>query len=143
MESNESQEPDPASDVKNNDAVAEPLPGSEAAFKTDLQTEPEEPFILTTSGYSPDSADERARKIGLAWSAGIVFFGSVAFTLFLGWGADLLLGSSPWGLVGGIVLGSVIGFVQFFRISSQIFNNSGPKSGPRSLFDERDDDPKE
>jgi F0F1-type ATP synthase assembly protein I len=41
--------------------------------------------------------------------------------LILGWGADLLLGSAPWGVVVGIVLGSVIGFVQLFRISSQIF----------------------
>ena len=36
--------------------------------------------------------------------------------LILGWGADLLLGSAPWGIVGGIVLGSLIGFIQFFRI---------------------------
>ena len=59
--------------------------------------------------------------------------------LFLGWGADLLLGSSPWGLVGGIVLGAVIGFVQFFRITSQIFTTK--KDGPavRPLMS-RDDD---
>jgi F0F1-type ATP synthase assembly protein I len=34
-----------------------------------------------------------------------------------------VLGSSPWGIVAGIVLGSLIGFVQFFRITSQIFKN--------------------
>ena len=57
----------------------------------------------------------------MAWSAGIAFFAAVVFMLILGWGADLLLGTSPWGIVGGIVLGSIIGFVQFFRITSQIF----------------------
>ena len=41
--------------------------------------------------------------------------------LVLGWGADLLFGSSPWGMVCGIVIGSLIGFIQFFRLSSQIF----------------------
>lgn len=79
----------------------------------------EEPFILSSA--PPESFAETTRRSGLAWSAGIVFFASVAFMLVLGWGADLLLGTSPWGLVGGIVLGSLIGFVQFFRLTSQIF----------------------
>ncbi len=69
----------------------------------------------------PESASETARRSGLAFSAGIAFFGSVVFMLVIGWFADLLFGSSPWGLVGGIVLGSLIGFVQLFRLSSQIF----------------------
>ena len=69
----------------------------------------------------PESITETIRRSGLAWSAGIAFFAAVVFMLILGWGADLLLGTSPWGIVGGIVLGSVIGFVQFFRITSQIF----------------------
>jgi F0F1-type ATP synthase assembly protein I len=64
---------------------------------------------------------ETLRQSGLAWSAGIAFFGAVVFMLILGWGADVLLGSSPWGIVGGIIIGSVIGFIQFFRITSQIF----------------------
>src|SRR4030095_12325179 len=57
----------------------------------------------------PSSSEETARRSGLAFSAGIVFFSSVVFMLFLGWIADWLIGSSPWGLVGGIILGSVIG----------------------------------
>ena len=114
--------------------------GDKTASKHTPTSEQEGPFILQSMNYSPDSVDETARKTGLAWSAGIVFFSAIAFMLFLGWIADLLLGSSPWGLVGGIVLGSVIGFIQFFRISSQIFDNSAPKSGPQSLFDESDDD---
>lgn len=81
----------------------------------------EEPVIL--ADYSPPSQGETIRRTGLAWSAGISFFGAIVFMLFLGWIADLLLGSSPWGLVGGIVLGSIIGFLQFFRITSQIFKN--------------------
>lgn len=70
--------------------------------------------------FKPPSKAEVIRRSGLAWSAGVVFFGSVVFMLILGWFADLLFGSSPIGLVGGIVIGSIIGFVQLFRISSQI-----------------------
>jgi F0F1-type ATP synthase assembly protein I len=42
------------------------------------------------------SPEETARRSGLAFSAGIVFFSSVVFMLFLGWIADWLMGSSPW-----------------------------------------------
>ena len=79
----------------------------------------ERPFAI--SAAEPLSPDETARRNGLAFSAGIAFFASVVFMLILGWGADLLLGSSPWGIVGGIIIGSLIGFVQLFRLSSQIF----------------------
>ncbi len=85
-----------------------------------------EPFLMQTP--SPSTNDETIRRSGLAWSAGIVFFSSIVFMMFLGWIADLLLGSSPWGIVAGVVLGSVMGFIQFFRITSQIF--SSKKSGP-------------
>ena len=80
---------------------------------------PEEPFVLTN--YTSQSQKETIRQSGLAWSAGIAFFGAIVFMLFLGWLADLLLGISPWGIIGGIILGSIIGFLQLFRLTSQIF----------------------
>jgi len=98
----------------------------------------DEPLVVM-SNHTPESPDETVRQSGLAWSAGIVFFGSVAFMLFLGWLADLVLGSSPWGIVGGIVLGSVIGFIQFFRLSSQIYSSNKPRNDIHTLMS-RDDD---
>lgn len=89
--------------------------------------------------YIPESTEENVRRSGLAWSAGIAFFGSVAFMLFLGWIVDLLLGTAPWGMVGGIVLGSVIGFIQFFRISSQIYGSNNKPSDFRPLLTRSDD----
>ena len=94
----------------------------------------EPPFVPVS--YTPEPAAETVRQSGLAWSMGIVFFGSVAFMLFLGWLADLLLGSSPWGIVVGVVLGSIIGFIQFFRISAQIF--SPKKTETPSLLSDDD-----
>jgi len=76
---------------------------------------------LFQSEAKPQSAAETIRQSGLAWSAGIVLFSSVIFMMIFGWFADLLLGSSPWGILGGIILGGIIGFIQFFRITSQIF----------------------
>lgn len=90
--------------------------------------------------YAPPTTAESVRRSGLAYSAGITFFGSVVFMLFLGWGADLLFGSSPWGLVGGIVLGAIIGFIQFFRITSQIFTTKKDVPSVRPLMSRDDDD---
>jgi len=67
-----------------------------------------------------ETPDETARKTGLAFSAGITLFGSVVVLMGLGYLVDRLFGSSPNGLVGGIILGAVIGFYQFFRLTSQI-----------------------
>ena len=88
-------------------------------FDDEPREEAEEKFVISES--EPESMAETVRRSGLAYSAGIAFAAAVIFMLILGWGADLLLGSSPWGVVGGIILGSVIGFIQLFRISSQIF----------------------
>jgi F0F1-type ATP synthase assembly protein I len=97
---------------------------------------PDEPSAISNS--QPESMAETVRRSGLAYSAGIAFFASVVFMLVIGWGADLLLGSAPWGIVFGIVLGSVIGFVQFFRITSRIFKPETDNSAPKSLFDRND-----
>ncbi|HLA94974.1 MAG TPA: AtpZ/AtpI family protein [Pyrinomonadaceae bacterium] len=78
-----------------------------------------EPFVLSQA--EPESTAETVRRSGMAYSAGIALFASVVFMLVIGWGADLLFGSSPWGIVIGIIIGAAIGFIQFFRITSQIF----------------------
>lgn len=92
--------------------------------------------------FDPPSENETYRRSGLAWSVGVVFFASVVFMLGVGWIADFVLGTAPWGLVIGIVLGSVIGFVQFFRISSQIFGSGNQESEIHSLMSPPEEDDK-
>lgn len=69
----------------------------------------------------PTSLAEAVRMSGLAYSAALTLFASVVFMLLLGWFVDLIAGSAPFGVIGGIILGSIIGFVQFFRIAGRIF----------------------
>ena len=118
--------------IKNllNDDEPDPTPESKPAITRNSSTvlslfdsadEAESESDAIYPQTEPETMAETVRRSGLAWSAGIAFFGAVVFMLILGWGADVLLGTSPWGIVGGIVLGSIIGFVQFFRITSQIF----------------------
>ena len=85
------------------------------------RTTPENAQTISQSVVEPQSFAETARQSGLAYAAAITLFASVVFMLIIGWFADLLFGTAPWGKVGGIVLGSLIGFVQLFRITSQIF----------------------
>jgi F0F1-type ATP synthase assembly protein I len=118
---------EPLDDTVTEDSVNLPAPETEAADPSntrqfaDEKTNDDAAPTIFQSAYKPPTTDETVRQSGLAWSAGIVFFGSIVFMLIFGWFADQLLGSAPWGLVGGIVLGAVIGFIQFFRITSQIF----------------------
>lgn len=108
-------------------------------FDEEKEQEKDEQAVVVVP-FSPETTEENVRRSGLAWSAGIAFFGAVAFCLFLGWLADLLFGSSPWGIVGGIVLGSIIGFIQFFRLSSQIYSTKKPSSEIRPLMSRDEDD---
>lgn len=69
-----------------------------------------------------ETEGEIIRKSGLAYAAALTLFASVVVLLGVGYVVDLWLKSSPWGLVAGIVLGSVVGLYQFVRITNQINN---------------------
>jgi ATP synthase protein I len=61
------------------------------------------------------------RKSGFAYAAGFALFASVAAFCGLGLLLDRWLGTDPWLLVGGIVLGSAAGLFQFVRLSSKTY----------------------
>ena len=63
---------------------------------------------------------EANRKSGLAYAAGFNLFASVVALAGLGWLLDRWLATAPWLLVTGIVLGAVVGFYQFIRITSKL-----------------------
>ena len=69
---------------------------------------------------SRPSADDN-RKTGFAYAASLTLFASVAAFTGLGYLLDKWLGSPPWALVGGIVVGSAVGLYQFVRLSSKTY----------------------
>lgn len=69
---------------------------------------------------SKPTADEN-RKTGFAYAAGLTLFASVAAFCGIGWMLDKWLGTQPWCLVGGIVLGSAAGLFEFVRLSSKTY----------------------
>jgi F0F1-type ATP synthase assembly protein I len=110
----------PVRETVNEPVIEPPVERTEADKQTETAYENTHGTIFQ-SEYTPPTTGETIRQSGLAWSAGVVLFASVVFMMIFGWFADLLLGSSPWGLVGGVILGGIIGFIQLFRITSQIF----------------------
>ena len=69
---------------------------------------------------SEDDQQETNRKSGLAYAAAFSLFSAVVAGLIAGWLMDRWLGTRPWLLVAGIVLGAVVGFYQFIRVSSKL-----------------------
>lgn len=64
--------------------------------------------------------EEINRKSGLAYAAAFSLFASVVSGLILGWLLDRWLGTKPWLLVTGIVLGAAAGFYEFIRQTAKI-----------------------
>ena len=69
----------------------------------------------------PESQQETNRKSGLAYAAAFTLFACVASFCGLGYLLDTWLGTTPWCLVGGIVLGSAAGLYQFVKISAKTY----------------------
>jgi ATP synthase protein I len=67
-----------------------------------------------------DDQDEN-RKSGFAYAAALTLFAAVASFCALGWFLDKWLGTQPWFLIGGIVLGSAAGLFEFVRLSSKTY----------------------
>ena len=64
--------------------------------------------------------EETNRKSGLAYGAALMLFSSVISFCGVGWLLDRWLGTRPWLLVTGIVLGAIAGFYQFIRLTSKL-----------------------
>lgn len=63
---------------------------------------------------------EDARKWGLASSIGPVLGGSVVLGWLAGDWLDRHLGTQPFGLVAGLLLGSAAGFLEVFNILKRL-----------------------
>jgi ATP synthase protein I len=69
---------------------------------------------------SDENQEEVNRKSGLAYAAALSLFAAVIAGLILGWLMDRWLGTQPWLLVTGLVLGAAAGLYEFIRSSSKL-----------------------
>lgn len=70
---------------------------------------------------SKPSDQEENRKTGFAYAAGITLFAVVVTFCGLGYLLDRWLGTDPWLLIAGIVVGSAAGLFEFVRLSSKTY----------------------
>jgi ATP synthase protein I len=69
----------------------------------------------------PDEDQQEVnRKSGIAYAAAISLFAAVVGGLIIGWLLDRWLGTKPWLLVAGVILGAAAGFYEFIRAASKL-----------------------
>lgn len=75
----------------------------------------------TDLAESSDSSGTSARSgIAQAWRLSSEFIAGVLVGVGLGWGFDLLFGTSPWGLIGFLFLGFGAAVLNVLRASGQL-----------------------
>ncbi len=72
---------------------------------------------------------------GAAWAFRLAadFIGGIALGALLGWGFDHFLGTSPWGLIGWILVGFLVGTLNVMRSAGLVKQGPfgpGPDLGP-------------
>ncbi len=70
--------------------------------------------------WPDDEKEEINRKTGIAYAAALSLFAAVVAGLLFGWLLDRWLGTKPWLLVVGVILGAAAGFYEFVRSTSRI-----------------------
>jgi ATP synthase protein I len=60
------------------------------------------------------------RRGAVMYGAALSIFFSVLVGFGIGWALDKWLGTTPWMVVAGIVLGSALGFYEFIRLTSKL-----------------------
>ena len=67
-----------------------------------------------------DDQRDAIRQSGLVYGAVISLVFSVLAMLLVGWALDRWLGTEPYLIVTGIILGAVAGFYQFIKLISRL-----------------------
>lgn len=67
-----------------------------------------------------EDQQEANRKSGIAYAAAFSLFAGVVAGMLIGWLLDRSLGTRPWLLVVGLILGAAAGFYELVRASSKL-----------------------
>ncbi|MGQ0848950.1 MAG: AtpZ/AtpI family protein [Actinomycetota bacterium] len=77
--------------------------------------------------HDPGPREKGSSSGGEEWVAAGTFLGSILSGTLLGYLADLWLGTKPWLVVIGILLGSSSGFVRMWHLSKSMERGRGER----------------
>lgn len=63
---------------------------------------------------------QRSRSEGVAWRLAVEMVSAFAVCGFIGWWVDKWLGSLPWAMLSGLLLGGIAGLYNAFRVARAI-----------------------
>jgi ATP synthase protein I len=89
----------------------------------ELDTEREERAAETKPARTDTTNYAAAFRLASEFVAGVVV------GALLGWGLDRLAGTSPWGLIGFVLLGFAAGVLNVVRAASQMSGSTATKNG--------------
>ena len=81
--------------------------------------------------FNNNKKDETYRILGLVGSFGFTTAGAIAGGYFLGSYIDKKLGTSPWFMLGFIILGIVGSFIEFLKVIKKLSGNNGKRNDNR------------
>lgn len=70
---------------------------------------------MASAPHDPNQRRNSTHEVGEVLGVGLQFAGAILLFLFLGRWLDERLGTEPWLLLGGVLVGSVAGFVSLYR----------------------------
>jgi F0F1-type ATP synthase assembly protein I len=76
------------------------------------------------------SLQDAANQAGPAAAASYSLIGAVVLLGGAGYGLDLWLGTSPWCVLGGLILGLVLGFYELVKVTSMGPPEDDGQNGP-------------
>jgi F0F1-type ATP synthase assembly protein I len=88
--------------------------------KEDLEFEQDKHDGFYQTDKNAESDSETQRKGLLAYGALATLIAAIIVFIGIGWAIDYKFQTAPWGIVGGILFGAIIGFYQFIKISSKL-----------------------
>ena len=91
----------------------------------------------TPSKHSRKQPFSPQQGLGFAYRLGIEFISGILVGLLLGYAIDEVLGSQPWGLVAMVLLGSMAGVLNIFRMLG-LWGAPAPKTPPLPSKEEKD-----
>jgi ATP synthase protein I len=88
------------------------------------------------------ASSEQAQALGAGYRFLASMIGGVLTGVGLGWLLDHYAGTGPWGMIGGLLIGSTVSIIAVVRAAGRMSDEASKASPPQTAaaFDDEDED---